>query len=251
MKSIPALALLALCASAAPPPPNTVTLTQFRGPIYLAIDTFYAQENSVVYVGPDSVTVVGATWTPHTAQLLTTEIRKITKKPIREVIIPDYHADRSGGAPYFHKTGARLVTRQQTFDLLKQRFENDVTGLRKGYAGFPPIPLVLPDTVHPGDYELQAGRIKVFYTGPAHTPDGVFVYFPQEKVLYTGCIIKSEIGSLASGDIDEYPKTILKLKAMKLDYDVILAGHFDPVQNPGLVDRFLKMLDDYRRKNAK
>ncbi len=241
MKPILTFALLALTASAAPPP-NTVTLTQFRGPIYLAVDTFFTQENSVVYIGPDFVTVVGATWTPHTAELLTAQIRKITKKPIREVIIPDYHADRSGGAPYFRKLGAKLIARQQTADLLKQRFERDVVGLRKAYEGFPPIPLVLPDTIHPGDFELQGGRIKAIYTGAGHTPDGIFVYFPQEKVLYTGCIIKAQVGSLASGDIHEYPKTIRKLQALKLDYDVILAGHFDPIQKPDLVERFLKML---------
>ena len=59
-----------------------VTLRHLTGSIYLVEDTDYDKTNSVVYIGPASVTVVGATWTPETALLLANEIRKVTDKPI-------------------------------------------------------------------------------------------------------------------------------------------------------------------------
>lgn len=241
------MVLLSLCGCAAGVEPK-VTLTHFRGGLYLAVDTFYVQENSMVYVGPEHVTVVGATWTPETAKLLAGEIRKVTSKPIREVIVTDYHADRSGGSPYFRSIGAKVVSRRQTVDLLKERWERHVRELQKSYPGFPAIPLTLPDTVHEGDYELQGGRVRAIYTGPAHTPDGIFVYFPEERVLYGNCILKEQLGNLDSADIAQYPKTLLKLKAKNLDYTTIVGGHFAPLQGPELLDRFIQMLDSHRRQ---
>lgn len=234
-------AMLAGCVLGAGP---SVTLTHLRGGVYVAVDTFYVQENSVVYVGPEHVTVVGATWTPETARLLAAEVRKVTSKPIREVIVPDYHADRSGGSPYFRSIGAKVVSRRQTVELLKERWQGHVRELRQSYQGYPAIPLTLPDTVYEGNYDLQGGRVQAIYTGRAHTPDGIFVYFPEEKVLYGNCILKEQLGNLDSADVAEYPKTLLKLKAMRLDYTTIIAGHFEPVQGPELLDRFLKMLEE-------
>jgi metallo-beta-lactamase class B len=128
-------------------------------------------------------------------------------------------------------------------ELLKERWDRDIRDLQRANEGYPAIPLTLPDTVHEGDYALQGGRVRAIYTGPAHTPDGVFVYFPEERVLYGNCILKEQLGNLDSADVEEYPKTLRKLQAMKLDYTTIIAGHFTPVHGPELLERFLKMLD--------
>src|ERR1700681_1190519 len=92
MKLTPALLFLLTPIAFAENP--TVVLTPLRGHLYVAEDYFYSKENSVVYVGENSVTVVGATWSPETAKLLASEIAKITKKPITEVIDTNYHPDR-------------------------------------------------------------------------------------------------------------------------------------------------------------
>lgn len=54
----------------------TVVLTALRGHLYVAEDNFYLKENSMVYVGDNFVTVIGATWTPETARLLAAEIKE-------------------------------------------------------------------------------------------------------------------------------------------------------------------------------
>lgn len=78
-----------------------LSLWHLRGHLYVVEDEFYAKENSMVYVGDKSVTVIGATWTPNTAKQLVTEIRKISSAPITEVIDTNYHPDRAGGNAYF------------------------------------------------------------------------------------------------------------------------------------------------------
>jgi metallo-beta-lactamase class B len=227
--------------------PPELSLTHLLGPIYVAEDSFYSKENSIVYIGAESVTVIGATWTPETAELLATEIRKITTKPISEVVNTNYHPDRAGGNAYWKGIGARIISTQLTYDLMKRDWTKVVEWTRTGTPGYPRLPLMLPTTTYSGDFELQGGRVRAIYLGPSHTPDGIFVYFPEEKVLYGGCILKEQLGSLAFADTAEYPKTLHRLERLKLDLKFIVAGHWSAVHGPELIRQYLDLLE---RKSA-
>jgi metallo-beta-lactamase class B len=241
MKSIICAALVSWF-SVANAVPSQVSLSHLVGPIYVVEDSYYSKENSVVYIGTDSVTVVGATWTPETAALLANEIRKITSKPISEVVNTNYHTDRAGGNAYWKSIGAQIVSTQMTYDLLKSDWTKIVDWTCSGISDYPHLPLVLPTKTYPGDFELQGGRVKAFYLGPSHTSDGIFVYFPEEKVLYGGCILKEQIGNLAFANIDEYPKTLHKLEQLKLEIKTIIAGHYSAVHGPELIEQYLDLL---------
>ena len=232
----------ALWISAANAAPSQMSLSHLIGPIYIAEDSYYSKENSVVYVGPEWVTVVGATWTPETAELLAIEIRKIANKPIREVVNTNYHPDRTGGNAYWQRIGAQIVSTRMTYDLLKSDWIKVVDWTRNGIPSYPRLPLVLPTKTYPGDFELQGGRVRALYLGPSHTPDGIFVYFPEEKVLYGGCILNEQMGNLAFAYIAEYPKTLHKLEQLKLDIRTIIAGHWSAVHGPELIEQYLDLL---------
>jgi metallo-beta-lactamase class B len=219
-----------------------VVLTPLRGNVYVAEDYFYLKENSVVYVGDSSVSIVGATWTPETAKLLANEIGKITQKPITEVIDTNYHPDRAGGNAYFKSIGAKIVSTKMTNDLLKAHWDEMVRYVQKGFPSYPTLPLVLPDQTFAGDFELQSGGVKAIYLGPSHTPDGIFVFFPKEKVLYGNCILKEQLGNLDFAVLTEYPKTLQKLKQLNLGFTTIVAGHWSPIHGPELIDQYLALL---------
>jgi len=87
---------------------------------------------------------------------------------------------------------------------------------------------------------LIGGR--VFDLGPSHTQDGIFVFFPQEKVLYGNCILKEQLGNLDFADLREYPKTLERLKQLHLDFTTIVAGHWSPIHGPELIDEYLQLL---------
>lgn len=220
----------------------TITLNHLRGNVYVVEDTFYSQENSAVYVGTDHVTVVGATWTPETAKLLAGKIAGITKKPITEVIDTNYHPDRAGGNAYFKSIGAKVISTEMTRELMKTGWDGVAAVTHQANPAYPVLPAVLPDTVHPGDFAIQDGNVKAMYLGPSHTPDGIFVYFPQEKVLYGGCILKEQLGNLAYADVQEYPKTLRKLQALNLGFTTIIAGHYSPIHGPELIDQYIELL---------
>jgi metallo-beta-lactamase class B len=228
--------------SAAYAAPSQLSLNHLVGAIYIAEDSCYAKENSVVYVGPESVTVIGATWTPETAELLATEIRKITTRPVSNVVYTNYHPDRAGGNAYWKGIGAQIVATQKTYDLMKSDWTKVVDWTRSGIPSYPRLPLVLPTKTYSGDFGLQDGHVRAIYLGPSHTPDGIFVYFPVEKVLYGGCILKEQIGNLAFADLAEYPKTLHRLQGLKLDIKIIVAGHYSALHGPELIQQYLDLL---------
>jgi metallo-beta-lactamase class B len=221
-------------------------LRHVTGGVYLSEDSFYSLENSVVYVGPKEVTVVGATWTPGTAKLLAEEIKKVTEKPITAVINTNYHPDRAGGNEFWKKTGANIVSTQRTYDLLKSDWANILRWTQDGIPSFPHIPLVLPTVTFSGNFELQDGRVKAFYLGPSHTSDGIFVYFPIEEVLYGGCILKEKVGNLSFANLAEYPRTLKKLQAMNLGIKIIVGGHWKALQGPELIEKYVEMLQNIK-----
>ncbi len=241
IRNIIFIVFLLLCSLAHAASPQ-LTLSHLVGRIYVVEDSYYSKENSVVYVGTDSVTVVGATWSPETAKLLAEEIRKVSDKPISEVINTNYHPDRAGGNDYWKRIGTQIISTQMTYDLLKSDWVKVVDWTRSGIPSYPRLPLVLPTKTYPGDFELQGGRIRTLYLGQSHTPDGIFIYFPEEKVLYGGCILKEQIGNLSFANIEEYPKTLQKLKQLHLEIRTVIAGHWSAVHGPELIDQYLELL---------
>jgi metallo-beta-lactamase class B len=236
------LLFIAMLTTAAAEP--AVTLTHVRGGVYMVEDDFYAKENSAVYVGRDHVTVVGATWTPETAKLLVAEIRKITLLPVTEAINTNYHPDRAGGNAYFRSIGAKIVATVKTRDRMVASWDEVIAWTRKGIPAYPDLPAVLPDTVFPGDFDLQDGKVEAFWLGPSHTPDGIFVWFPEERILYGGCILKEQLGNLDFADTVEYPHTLMKLKALNLPVETVIAGHYSPLHGPELIDRYIALLEN-------
>jgi metallo-beta-lactamase class B len=228
--------------SVAPVAQPKMSLTHLVGPIYVAEDSYYSGENSVVYVGTTSVTVVGATWTPDTAERLAEEIRKVTNRPVRDVVNTNYHPDRAGGNAYWKRIGARIVSTRMTHDLMKSDWTKVVEWTRSGIPDYPRLPLVLPTKTYAGDFVLQGGRVRGLYFGPSHTPDGIFVYFPEEKVLYGGCILKEQLGNLTFANRAEYPNTLHKLERLGLDIRTIVAGHWSAVHGPELIEQYLDLL---------
>jgi len=221
---------------------KSLELTHVRGGVYVVEDRYYYKENSVVYVGRDHVTVVGATWTPETARELSDRIREVTPKPIKEVINANYHTDRAGGNAFWLSIGAEIVATRMTADAMRAGWNEVVAFTREGIPSYPQLPLVMPSRVFKGDFELQDGRVQAMYLGASHTQDGIFVYFPEEKILYGNCILKQDLGNLKYADLSEYPKTLEKLKALHLDFDTVVAGHQDALHQPSLIDHYQSLL---------
>jgi metallo-beta-lactamase class B len=242
MKALFATAMTILIAGTALGDP-TIALTHVRGNVYVVQEDYpLSDENAAVYVGKEFVTVVGATFSSDSARLLAGEIAKVTSKRIQEVIDTNDNLDRAGGNAYFRSIGARIVSTDLTRELMKRDWDGMVANAKTRYPEFPSLPLTLPDVTYRASFKLQGDRVRGIYLGPSHAPDDIFVYFPEEKILYGGCILKEQLGNLALADLKEYPKTLRKLQKLNLGYTAIIAGHWSPIHGPELVDEYLRLL---------
>jgi metallo-beta-lactamase class B len=113
------LALIALVGPAAWGGPARLSFRHLSGPLYLATDAEYFPTNWLVYVGPKTVTVVGATWTPAMARTLSMRIRQVTRVPITAVIDTSPDPEWSGGNAYWKDIGAKIFAVRITDELLK------------------------------------------------------------------------------------------------------------------------------------
>ena len=228
-----------------------ISIRQLTGPLYLVEDSHYVTTNSLVYIGPNAVTVIGATWSPETARLLAMQIKRLTNRPISEVIDTSPDPEWSGGNGYWKSAGASILAIQETSDLLTRTWPARVETFRKSFPTYPPVPLVLPTQSDAGKFQLQNGDIRALYLGPSHTAGDIFVYFPKERVLDAGSILKEQLGNMANADIEEYPKTLHKLQDLHLDVDTIISGHWPPIHGPELLDRYLQMLRLFEQNNER
>ena len=225
-----------------------LTIKKLMDAVYVVEDDYFYKENSMFYIGEKHITIVGATWSNDTALLLANEIKKISNKPIKEVINTNFHPDRAGGNHYWKNIGATIISTKLTYDLMQNDWNNVIDFTKKSISDYPRLPSILPTKIMSNDFELQDGKIKSLYLGPSHTKDGIFIYFPKEEVLYGNCILKEKLGNLSYADLDEYPKTLEKLKKLNLKISYIVAGHDSAIhKGSGLIDHYLSLLE--KRKN--
>ena len=157
-------------------------------------------------------------------------IRWITEELNSEVIavIPThFHDDCLGGLEAFHNRGINSFANSMTIEL----------------AAVNNLPV--PKTSISENHELKFGTsmIEVVFAGEGHTRDNVIVHFPDEQVLFGGCLIKSLSagkGNLTDANVDEWAKTVENIKKSYPDLRIIVPGHGDP-GNGELLDYTQKM----------
>jgi metallo-beta-lactamase class B len=139
-------------------------------------------------------------------------IQKNLKCEVKGVVATHFHGDCLGGLDEFHRKKIPSYASNETIRLAKA--QNN------------PIPQNGFDT----HLELKVGKRKVFNTfhGEGHTADNVISYFPDEKVLFGGCLIKSKgakKGNLEDANIKEWSTTVSKIKEKYPDVKIVIPGH--------------------------
>jgi glyoxylase-like metal-dependent hydrolase (beta-lactamase superfamily II) len=98
--------------------------------------------NAGVIVGPESVVVLEALATPILAQKLVAEIRKVTDKPIKHLVLSHYHAVRVLGASGYG--ASEIIMSQDTRDLVAERgqqdFESEARRFPRLFQGIESVP---------------------------------------------------------------------------------------------------------------
>ena len=179
--------------------------------------------NSGVIIGDDSVMVIDATATPVMARELIAQIRSVTDKPIRHVVLSHYHAVRVLGASAYAAEGAtEIIASRGTRDLIVERGEADMKSeierFPRLFQAVESIPgLTWPTMVFERELTLYLGRLEVrlMHIGAGHTRGDTIAWIPSQKICFSGDLVEYNAG-VYTGDaqLEEWPATLERLRAM-------------------------------------
>ncbi len=168
--------------------------------------------NGMVVIDNDEAVVFDTPGDDATSMELITWLEKEAHCRVKAVIITHFHRDCLGGIKEFHKRDIPSYANKSTIDLAKS---DNVTLPQNGFDNY---------------LEIKVGDKKVVneHLGEGHTKDNIISYFPGEKVLFGGCLIKANgagKGYLGDANVDDWSKTVEKVKTKYSDATIIIPGH--------------------------
>lgn len=139
-------------------------------------------------------------------------IQKKLQCKINAIVPTHFHEDCLGGLAAFHEHNIPSYANMRTIELTKA---NQIISPRNGFK----------DSV-----QLNLGKTfaKVTFFGEGHTKDNVIAYFPQEKILFGGCLIKelnATKGYLGDANVGEWSNTVEQIKKAYPNVQLVIPGH--------------------------
>ncbi|WP_439517988.1 MBL fold metallo-hydrolase [Hydrogenophaga sp.] len=214
--------------------------------------------NSGVIIGEKFIMVSDATATPAMARDLIQQIRKVSDKPIKYVLLTHYHAVRVLGASAYVAEGAtEIIASRGTYELIVERgaedMQSEMERFPRLFRGADSVPgLTWPTLVvgdgkpgRQGSLEVDLGGVKVqiWHPGPGHTRGDTIAWVEEEKVLFSGDLVEYEAG-VYTGDaqLEEWPATLEALRALQAEY--IVPGRGEAMKGNADVNKAL----DYTKR---
>lgn len=186
--------------------------------------------NGVMLIGPDRITIIDSPWTPSAAyDLLDWLDSNYPGRPLR-LVITHAHDDRMGGIEPFAERLVPVYSQQATARIAREQ----------GWTA--------PNFVFDDNLPLRSGKraVELLFPGPAHASDNILVWFPEEKVLFGGCMVKSRhagsLGYLGDADRQNWPLALQRALARYPDVQRVIPGHGLP-GDTDLIEHTLELLD--------
>lgn len=150
--------------------------------------------NAGFVVTDDGVVVFDALGTPALGSALLGQIRRITSKPVRRVVVSHYHSDHFYGLQALVDAGAEVWAHRLVRDYLAT--EAPALRLAERRESLAPwvtdeARIVAPHRYVDGDTSFTLGGLtfRLYAAGPAHTPEDLMMLVEEEGVLFAGDLI--------------------------------------------------------------
>jgi metallo-beta-lactamase class B len=167
--------------------------------------------NGMLLETPDGSVLVDTGWNEaQTDTLLAWAARE--GRPVRRAYITHAHNDRMGGIAAVRRAGVPVQGSALTAEIAQ----------REGLSG--------PDVLAGLDAgPVRAGGVELFHPGAGHTRDNVVVWFPEQRVLFGGCLVKADtattVGNVADADVENWPRAVRRVADQYPAARVVVPGH--------------------------
>lgn len=152
---------------------------------------------------------------------------------IEKVIIGHSHSDCLGGLSFLHSIGVESISGVKTKAICKSQ---DLPIPKKSFS----------ETL---ELNFEGEKVICRYFGGGHTVDNIVVYFPNQQILFGGCLIKSleskSLGNIREAVIEDWDRTVINLKKSFTDIKYVIPGHGN-VGNADLMNHTIKLVEQHR-----
>ncbi|MBS0224369.1 MAG: MBL fold metallo-hydrolase [Proteobacteria bacterium] len=197
--------------------------------------------NSGVVVGDNAVMVIDAQATPKAAQAVIEKVRSVTDKPIRHLVLSHYHAVRTLGASAY--AADNVICSEATREMIVERgahdYKSEVQRFPRLFQAADAIPgLTMPTVTFGERMTIWLGKLQVdiIQPGRGHTKGDTIVWLPEERTLFSGDLVVSQVAPYA-GDahLKDWPATLQALR--DLHSEVLVPGRGEPLVGAEAVEQ--------------
>lgn len=182
------------------------------------------------------VVVFDTLGSPPLAEKMLQVIRRITRQPIKVVIVSHYHADHYYGVQVFKEQGAEIWAHRNAEG--QTRTENAALRLaQRKEVLFPWVnentKLTEPDKFLEGDTDFVLGGVhfNIRHVGPAHSAEDLAMLVKEDRVLFAGDLVfKGRVPFVGEADSKAWLNSLDKLIALKPR--VMVPGHGEASTTP-------------------
>lgn len=195
---------------------------------FLNTDSFGKVECNGMIVKDGNETIIFDTPTnDKSSSELISWIKNDLHAKINAVVPTHFHDDCLGGLKEFSKNNIPSYSNNKTIELA-QKNSSDV-----------------PTHGFDNELTLNVGnqKVDVKFFGEGHTKDNVVGYYPKEKAMFGGCLIKevdAAKGYLGDANVQDWSATVEKVKAQYPDAKIIIPGHGE-IGGTELLDYTIKL----------
>lgn len=187
--------------------------------------------NGLIVRENDELILIDTAWGPEHTEALLDWIDAEIRLPVTLAIVSHFHDDSMGGAPVLEARGIRFISGPLTLALAAEQQmpqPDAIPGLTEGSA-------------------VRIGQLEVFYPGPAHSQDNLFVWLPAAEILFGGCAVRSPVfsglGNTADGDLDRWPQSIVSVRDRYPNAGIVVPGH-GPAGDASLLTHTIGLFGD-------
>jgi len=188
-----------------------------------------ASANGLYIITHNGVALIDTPWDTTQFQPLLDSIQARHHQKVVLCIATHSHGDRTAGLEFYRQQNIKTYTSTQTDSISK------VDNYKCAEFHF------TKDTT----FTIGQLSFQTFYPGPGHTVDNIVVWFPQQKILYGGCFIKSieatDLGYIKEANLQAWPTSLKNTQQKFPQPKFIIPGH-DNFTNFNAINHTLKLL---------
>jgi metallo-beta-lactamase class B len=168
--------------------------------------------NGMIVRNSNEVVVFDTPTNDKSAEELIKFIKEKLHCKINAIVPTHFHDDCLGGLASFHSNKIPSFANTTTIELAKAN------------------KMVVPQNGFNNSLKISVGKTYtiVKYFGQGHTKDNVVGYFPNENILFGGCLIKeieATKGYLGDANVFEWSNTVEKVKQQYPNVKIVIPGH--------------------------